>query len=87
VDEVPLGAGGMALAPNLPMRGFDSVFVPAVETLHWGFSIQYSTLYLTNRFSGGPPKDEPLNQLVPLMPSVFGKPLLTSQPDRSQIAW
>ena len=29
VDEVPLGIGGMALAPNLPMRSFDSVFVPA----------------------------------------------------------
>ena len=146
VDEVPIGAGGTALAPNLTMRSFDSVFAPAVETLRWGFSIQYSTLYLTSRFDGGPPKEEPLNQLVPLvefkfdsprgqktiatanpglayvavtwqvaaeaiipldraggnslgfraqllfflddlMPTVFGKPLLTSQPDRSQIAW
>jgi hypothetical protein len=146
VDEVPLGAGGMALAPNVSMGRFDSVFVPAVETLHWGFSIQYSTLYLTNRFNGGPPKDEPLNQFVPLVefkfdsprgqqtiatanpgfayvavtwqaaaeaiiplnraggnglgfrtqllfflddlvPSLFGKPLLNNQPERSQIAW
>jgi hypothetical protein len=36
----------------------DSVVLPAVETLHWGFSIQYSTLYLTNRFDGGPPKEQ-----------------------------
>ena len=124
----------------------ESVFAPAVETLHWGFSIQYSTYYLTSRFTGGPPKEEPLNQLVPLvefnfdsprgqhtvatmnpgfayvavtwqiaaeailplnqaggsgpgfraqllfflddlLPSVFGKPLLSDQPNRSQIAW
>jgi hypothetical protein len=146
VDEVPVGSGGKALAPNLTTRAFDTVLSPAVETLHWGFSVQYSTLYLTNRFDGGPPKEEPLNQWVPLvefrfdsprgqhtaatanpglayvavtwqaaaeaiiplnraggtgpgfraqflfflddlMPSVFGKPLLSSQPDRSQIAW
>jgi hypothetical protein len=146
VDEVPLGSGGMALAPNPALGKFDAVFSPAVETLHWGFSIQFSTLYLTSRFNGGPPKEEPLNQLVPLVefwfdsprgqytaatmnpgfpyvavtwqiaaaaiiplnraggsgtgfrgqllfflddliPSVFGKPLLSSQPERSQIAW
>ena len=39
-----------------------------------GFSIQYSTLYLTSRFDGGPPKDEPLNQLVPLVEFRFDSP-------------
>ena len=146
VDEVPFGSVGAALAPNLATRRFDKVFAPAVETLHWGFSIQYSTLYLTSRFDGGPPKDEPLNQFVPLvefrfdsprgqytaatvnpglayvavawqiagevivplnraggngtgfraqllfflddlMPTVFGQPLLSNHPARSQIAW
>jgi len=147
VDETPVGSTrATALAPNLVNGRFDSVLSPGVETLHWGFSIQYSTLYLTSRFDGGPPKTEPLNQLVPLvefkfdsprgqyttatanpgfayvavvwqvaaevilplnraggngpgfrvqlllflddlMPSVFGKPLLTSHPDRSQLAW
>jgi hypothetical protein len=147
VDEIPVGSTrATALAPNPATGRFDSVLSPGVETLHWGFSIQYSTPYLTRRFDGGPPKEEPLNQLVPLvefrfdsprgqttaatvnpgfayvavtwqfagevimplnraagngmgfraqllfflddlMPSVFGKPLLTSQPDRSQIAW
>jgi hypothetical protein len=106
----------MALAPNLATGRFDSVLSPGVETLHWGISIQYSTLYLTSRFDGGPPKAEPLNQWVPLVefkfdsprgqvtaatgfraqllfflddlaPSLFGKPLLTNQPERSQIAW
>jgi len=146
VNEVPIGSGGKALAPNPVSGGFSTVLSPAVETLHWGFSIQYSTLYLTKRFDGGPPRDEPLNQLVPLIefrfdsprgqttvatanpgfayvavtwqvaaeaiiplnraggtglgfraqlllflddlaPSLFGKPLLTDRPARSQIAW
>jgi len=147
VDETPVGSTrAMALAPNLATGRFDSVLSPGVETLHWGFSIQYSTLYLTSRFNGGPPKDEPLNQWVPLIefrfdsprgqytaatvnpgfayvavawqiaaeaiiplnraggnstgfraqllffmddliPSVFGAPLISSKPERSQIAW
>jgi hypothetical protein len=146
VDEMPLGSVGAALAPNLATHVFDKVLNPAVETIHWGFSIQYSTLYLTSRFDGGPPKDEPLNQFVPLvefrfdsprgqytaatvnpglayvavawqiaaevivplnraggngtgfrgqllfflddlMPTVFGQPLLSNHPARSQIAW
>ena len=146
VDEIPLGTVGRALSPNLATGGFNAVISPTVETLHWGFSIQYSTLYLMSRFDGGPPKEEPLNQWVPLvefrfdsprgqvtaatanpgfayvavtwqvsaeailplnhaggtgpgfraqllfflddlMPSLFGKPLLSNQPERSQIAW
>jgi hypothetical protein len=146
VGEVPVGPAGNALAPNLVTDRFDTVLAPAVETLHWGFTIQYSTLYLTSRFDGGPPKEEPLNQFVPLVefkfdspkgqytaatvnpgiayvavawqiaaevivplnragangagfraqllfflddliPTVFGKPLLSNQPERSQIAW
>ncbi len=147
VDEVPIGSSAAnALAPNLTTGRFDTVFARGVETLHWGFSIQYSPLYLTSRFDSGPPKEEPLNQLVPLVefrfdsphgqytaatanpgfayvavtwqiaaeaivplnraggsglglrtqllfflddliPSVFGKPLLSNQPDRSQTAW
>ena len=38
----------------------------AVDTLHWGFSIQYSTYYLTGRYTPGKlPKDEPLHQFIP----------------------
>ena len=144
--EQPIGAGGNALTPNLTTGRRETILVPQVETLHWGFSIQYSTLYLTSRFTGGPPKEEPLNQLLPLVefsfdsprgqstaatmnpgfayvavtwqiagevivplnreggsgtgfraqllfflddliPSLFGKPLLSDKPERSLIAW
>jgi hypothetical protein len=27
--------------------------------LHWGLALEYSTLYLTDRFTSGPPKEEP----------------------------
>lgn len=74
VDEEPIGSGGRALAPNLTAGGFQNVASPAVQTLHWGFSVQYSTLYLTNRFSGGAPKEEPLNQWVPLVEFRFDSP-------------
>jgi hypothetical protein len=146
VDQIPVGSGGRALAPDLTTGKFGLVPNPGVETLHWSFSIQYSTYYLTSRFTGGPPKEEPLNQLVPLVefnfesprgqytaatmnpgfayvavawqiaaeaiiplnreggsgtgfraqllffldelvPALFGKPLISDQPDRSQIAW
>jgi hypothetical protein len=42
-----------------------------VDILHWGFAVEFSTLYLTSRFTGGPPNDEPLNQLVPLVEFAF----------------
>ena len=146
VDEQPIGTTSNALAPNLITGRFGMTLVPQVETLHWGFSLQYSTYYLTSRFTGGPPKEEPLNQLLPLvefsfdsprgqstaatmnpgfayvavtwqiaaevivplnreggsgtgfraqllfflddlLPSLFGKPLLSDQPNRSLIAW
>lgn len=146
VAEFPLGGTGTTIAPNQATGSFETLRVPKVETLHWGFSIQYSTYYLTNRFTGGSPKEEPLNQFVPLvefnfdsprgqktaatmnpgfayvavtwqiaaeaivplnreagsgtgfraqllfflddlLPSVFGRPLLSEQPNRSLTAW
>jgi hypothetical protein len=46
-----------------------------VDTLHWGFALEFSTLYLTSRFTPGKlPKDEPLNQLVPLVEFSFVSP-------------
>jgi hypothetical protein len=145
VDELPFGTTTTAFAPNATGK-FQSLPVPTVETLHWGLSLQYSTYYLTSRFTGGPPREEPLNQLVPLVefsfdsprgqntavtmnpglayvavtwqvaaevivplnrdggsstgfrtqlmfflddliPSLFGKPLLSDKPERSLIAW
>jgi hypothetical protein len=46
----------------------------SVDILHWGVAVEFSTLYLTNRFTGGPPKDEPLNQLVPLVEFAIDNP-------------
>jgi hypothetical protein len=46
-----------------------------VNTLHWGFALEFSTLYLTDRFTPGKlPKREPLNQLVPLVEFSFVSP-------------
>ena len=146
VDALPIETTGKALGPNVTTGGLEAIRLPQVETLHWGFSVQYSTYYLTSRFTGGPPKKEPLNQFVPLvefsfdsprgqntaatmnpgfayvavtwqiaaeaivplnrqggsgigfraqllfflddlLPSLFGKPLLSDQPNRSLIAW
>jgi hypothetical protein len=74
VSQRPIGSAGKALAPNLATGKFQSVSNPAVETLNWGFSIQYSTYYLTNRSTVGPPKEEPLKQLVPLVEFSFDSP-------------
>jgi hypothetical protein len=146
VDEHPLETTATALAPSVTTGLLERNAISQVETLHWGFSIQYSTYYLTSRFTGGPPKEEPLNQFLPLVefnfdsprgqntaatmnpgfayvavawqiaaeaivplnreggggagfrvqlllflddliPSMFGKPLLSDQPNRSLIAW
>ena len=75
VNEAPVGSSrATALAPNLSTGRFDSIPSPGVETLHWGFSIQFSTLYLTNRFDGGPPTHEPEKQWVPLIEFRFDSP-------------
>jgi hypothetical protein len=43
---------------------------------HWGFAIEYSTLYLTSRFTPGQlPKEEPLHQFVPLVEFAFDSPV------------
>ena len=43
--------------------------------LHWGLALEFSTLYLTSRFTDGPPKEEPLNQFVPLVEFAFNTPI------------
>jgi hypothetical protein len=62
-----------------------------VDILHWGFAVEFSTLYLTNRFTGGPPTEEPLNQLVPLVEfavdsSSGTKSIATMNPGLSYVA-
>jgi hypothetical protein len=63
-----------------------------VDVLHWGFALEFSTLYLTSRFTPGKlPKDEPLNQLVPLVEFSFDSPrgektVATMNPGLSYVA-
>jgi hypothetical protein len=46
-----------------------------VDTLHWAFAVEFSALYLSNRFTPGKlPKQPPLNQLVPLVEFSFVSP-------------
>jgi len=61
---------------NLGMDGPDGQLGPLltrnVDILHWGFSIQYSTFYLTSRFRPGKlPQAEPLHQFIPLIEFAF----------------
>ena len=63
-----------------------------VDTLHWGFALEFSTLYLTSRFTPGKlPNEEPLNQLVPLVEFSFISPrgektVATMNPGLSYVA-
>lgn len=62
-----------------------------IDTLRWGFAIEYNTLYLTKRIGNGLPKQEPLNQFVPLVEFAFesasGKQTLaTMNPGLSYVA-
>jgi hypothetical protein len=46
-----------------------------VDALHWGFSLQYSTFYLTSRFTPGKlPHGEPVYQFIPLVEFAFDSP-------------
>jgi hypothetical protein len=63
-----------------------------VEVTHWGVAVEFSTLYLTNRFTPGKlPKEEPLNQFVPLVEFAFdsspgAKTFATMNPGLSYVA-
>jgi hypothetical protein len=72
VAEHPLRATSTNLAPDPVTGALGPVTTSAVDRLHWGFSIQYSTLYLTDRFTPGRlPKSEPVHQFVPLVEFDF----------------
>jgi hypothetical protein len=62
------------------------------DILHWGLAVEFSTLYLTKRFTPGKlPKEEPLNQFVPLVEFSFDSPrgqktAVTMNPGLSYVA-
>jgi hypothetical protein len=72
--EIPAVSRSTILGVNNASSALIPVGYENVSILHWGFSIQYSTYYLTSRFAGGPPKQEPLNQFVPLVELAFDSP-------------
>jgi hypothetical protein len=62
-----------------------------VDMLRWGLAIEYNTLYLTKRIGNGLPKEEPLNQFVPLVEFAFEsasgkKTIATMNPGLSYVA-
>ena len=69
---VPTSGSSSNLKYNLALKQYVDVQTPAVAAVHWGFAIEYSTLYLTERFQPGVlPKEEPLHQFVPLVEFAF----------------
>jgi hypothetical protein len=72
--EIPAGSRSTTLGVNSASSALIPIGYENVPILHWGFSIQYSTYYLTSRFTGGAPKQEPLNQFVPLVEFTFDSP-------------
>jgi len=63
-----------------------------VDIAHWGVAVEFSTLYLTSRFTSGKlPTEEPLNQFVPLVEFAFDsapgtKTFATMNPGLSYVA-
>jgi hypothetical protein len=66
--DLPLRHTALTYANGSPLPSGTGRYA---DVLHWGFSLQYSTLYLTDRFTGQPPKEEPLKQFVPLVEFAF----------------
>jgi hypothetical protein len=73
--ELPTRDTGTVLGVDPLTHRFAPVTTRLPDTVHWGFALEYSTLYLTDRFTGGPPKEEPLNQWVPLVEFAFDTPV------------
>ncbi len=70
--EHPLAASSINLGIDSQTGQLSPMTTRNVDFLHWGFSVQYSTFYLTNRFAPGKlPKEEPVQQFVPLVEFAF----------------
>jgi hypothetical protein len=91
VLEHPTGSVSTNLGFD-PLTGqLGPMLTRSVDILHWGFAIEFSTLYLTSRFTGRAPKEEPLNQFVPLLEFAFDsssgtKSIATMNPGLSYVA-
>lgn len=65
--EIPINGRTKPLLfdPNSDQSRYGYVHNP--DIVQWAFALEFGTLYVTSRFTGGLPKEEPLNQLVPLI--------------------
>ncbi len=54
--------------------------------LHWGFSVQYSTFYMSDWFTGTPRTEEPRQQYVPLIEFAVASPLGPSPAQKTATA-
>jgi hypothetical protein len=73
--EHPMTGNSINLGVDTQTGQLGPMLTRNVDTLHWGFALEFSTLYLTNRFTPGKlPKQEPLNQFVPLVEFSFDSP-------------
>jgi hypothetical protein len=90
--EHPMTGSSINFGIDPTMAQLGPMLTRNVDTLHWGFAIEFSTLYLTSRFTPGKlPKEEPLNQLVPLVEFSFDTPrgqktVATMNPGLSYVA-
>jgi hypothetical protein len=91
VLDHPLGGVSTNLGIDPVSGQLGPMLTHNVDILHWGFAVEFSTLYLTGRFTGGLPKHEPLNQLVPLVEFAIDssrgtKSIATMNPGLSYVA-
>ena len=91
--EQPLAGGNSTnIAQDSQTGQLGPILTRNVEVVHWGLAVEFSTLYLTNRFTPGKlPKEEPLNQFVPLVEFAFDsapgkKTFATMNPGLSYVA-
>jgi hypothetical protein len=73
--EVPTSRTSMTLDNSIAGQLVPEPFSTST-VLHWGLSIQYSTFYLTPRFTPGRlPNQEPLYQFIPLVEFAIDSPV------------
>ena len=73
--EHPLQRAATNLGIDPASGQLQPTLTPFNDILHGGVSLQYSTYYLTSRFTAGKlPKDEPVNQFIPLVELAFDMP-------------
>jgi len=70
--DMPVQRSTTIYGANLNNQNIVNERTQNTSVVHWGFALEYSTLFLTNRFLHGHlPDDEPLHQFVPIVEFAF----------------